>query len=82
MSFLGVRVPHIYISDNLVQIKAMCLVNVQTFRSQCLASNRVLSVPQIDLSVCTDRKMVNLYAYLRNITKKSRFYRADMQIKK
>ena len=43
--------------------------------------NRVLSVPQIDLSVCADRKMVNLHAYLRNITKKSRFYRADTQIK-
>jgi hypothetical protein len=26
-------------------------------------------VPQIDLSVCTDRKMVNLYVYLRNFTK-------------
>jgi len=37
------------------------------------SKNRVLSVPQIDLSVCADRKMVNLYVYLRNITKKSRF---------
>jgi two-component sensor histidine kinase len=45
------------------------------------SKNRVLSVPQIDLSVCADRKMVNFYVYLRNITKKLRFYRADMQIK-
>jgi hypothetical protein len=43
--------------------------------------NRVLSVPQIDLSVCTERKMVNLYVYLRNFIKKSRFYRADTQLK-
>ena len=38
-------------------------------------------VPQIDLSVCTDRKIVNLYVYLGNFTKKSQFYRADTQIK-
>ena len=43
--------------------------------------NRVLSVPQIDLSVRADRKMVNLYVYLRICTKKTRFYRTDMQIK-
>ena len=44
--------------------------------------NRVLSVPQIDLSACTDRKMVNLYVYLCNFTKKSQFYRTDTQIAK
>ena len=38
-------------------------------------------MPQIDLSVCADINMVNLYVYLRNITKKSQFYRADTQIK-
>jgi len=38
-------------------------------------------VPQIDLSMCADRKMVNLYVYLCNITKKSQFYRADTLIK-
>ena len=43
--------------------------------------NRVLSVPQIDLSVHADRKMVILYVYLRNFTKKAQFYRADTQIK-
>ena len=43
--------------------------------------NRVLSVPQIDLSVCSDRKMVSLYVYLRNFTKKSQFHRAGTQIK-
>ena len=35
------------------------------------SKNRVLSVPQIDLSVCADRKMVIFYVQLRNITKKS-----------
>jgi hypothetical protein len=44
--------------------------------------NRDLAAPQIDLSVCTDRKIVNLYVNLGNFTKKSRFYRADTQIKK
>ena len=43
--------------------------------------NRVLSVPQIDLSARADRKMVNLNVYLRNFTKKLQFYRAGMQIK-
>ena len=43
--------------------------------------NIVVSVPQIKLSVCADRKTVNLYAYLNKITKKSQFNRADMQIK-
>ena len=38
-------------------------------------------MPKIDLSVCADRKMVNLYVNLRYITKKSQFYRADTQIK-
>ena len=37
---LRVRVPRIHIGDNLAQIKAMRLANVQTFGSQCLASKR------------------------------------------
>ena len=46
------------------------------------SKNRVLSAPQID-SICgEERKMVNLYVYLRNITKKSRYFNADTQIKK
>ncbi len=43
--------------------------------------NRVPSVPQIDLSVCADRKIVILYVYLCNFTKKSQFYRAVTQKK-
>ena len=46
------------------------------------SKNRVLSAPQID-SICgEERKMVNLYVYLSNITKKSRYFNADTQIKK
>ena len=37
---LRVRVPHIHIGDNLAQIKAMRLLNVQTFGSQCFASKQ------------------------------------------
>jgi hypothetical protein len=55
--------------------------NIQS-HCQCWRPNRVLSVPQIDLSAGADRKMVNLDVYLRNFTNKSRFYRTDMQIKK
>ena len=36
-----------------------------------------LAAPQPDLSVCADRKIVILYVYLHNFTKKSQFYRAD-----
>jgi hypothetical protein len=39
-------------------------------------------VPQIDLSAQADRKMVNVYVYLRSFTKKSQFYTTDTQIKK
>ena len=45
------------------------------------SKNRVLSVPQIDLSVFADKNMVNLYACMHTITKKSQFYRADTQVK-
>jgi len=88
---MQVRVPHIHICDNLAQIKAMRLANVQTFGSNVWRPNRVLSAPQIDFSCgvdrkmvifCgVDRKMVIFYVYLRNITKKSRFS-ADTQTKK
>ena len=45
---IQVRGPRIQIGNILVQTKEMGLVNVQTFRSQGLASKQVLSVPQID----------------------------------
>ncbi len=44
--------------------------------------DRLLSVPQIDLSARADRKMVIFYVYLHYFTKKSRLYRTDTQIKK
>jgi hypothetical protein len=37
----------------------------------------LLSVLQIDLSACADRKMVIFYVYLRYFLKKSRFHRTD-----
>jgi hypothetical protein len=37
---MQVRVPRIHIGDNLAQIKAMRLANVQTFGSQCFASKQ------------------------------------------
>ncbi len=81
-SILGVRAPRIQIGDNLAQIKVMRLANDQTFDPNVWRPNRVLSVPQIDLSARADRKMVNLCVYLRKFTKKSRFYRTDTQIRK
>jgi hypothetical protein len=44
--------------------------------------DRLLSLPQIDLSACADRKMVIFYVYLGYFTKKSQLYRTDTQIKK
>ena len=44
--------------------------------------DRLLSVPQINLSARADRKMVIFYVYLRYFTKKSRLCRTDTQIKK
>ncbi len=70
---MQVRVPRIHIGDNLAQIKAMRLANVQTFGSNVERLNRVLSAPQIDFSCGTDRKIVVFYVYLRNIIKKSQF---------
>ena len=47
---LRVRVPRIHIGDNLAQIKAMRLANVQTFGSNVWRPNINLSAPQIDFS--------------------------------
>ena len=77
-----VRVPRIRIGDNLAQIKAMRLANVQTFGSNVWRPNINLSAPQIDFSCGADRKMVIFYVYLRNITKKSRFWRRYADKKK
>ncbi len=44
--------------------------------------DRLLSVPQIDLSARADKKMVIFYVYLRYFTKKSQLYRTDTQMKK
>ncbi len=40
---MQVSVPRIHIGDNSAQIKAMCLANVQTFRSNVWRPNRVLA---------------------------------------
>ena len=64
VTHMQVRVPLIHIGDNLAQIKAMCLANVQTFGSNVWRPNRVLSAPQID-SICGV-----FYVYLRNILHK------------
>ena len=77
-----VRVPRIHIGDNLAQIKAMRLANVQTFGSNVWRPNINLSAPQIDFSCGADRKMVIFYVYLRYITKKSRFWRRYADKKK
>jgi hypothetical protein len=78
-----IGVPRILLGDYLAQSRAMFLVNAYLERYQCLASSdRLLSVPQIDLSAGADRKMVIFYVYLRYFTKKSRLYRTDTQIKK
>jgi hypothetical protein len=79
---MQVRVPRIHIGDNLAQIKAMRLANVQTFGSNVWRPNINLSAPQIDFSCGADRKMVIFYVYLRNITKKSRFWRRYADKKK
>ena len=71
------RVPHIKFGDNLAQIKAMRLANVQHSGANVWRPNRVLSMPQIDLSARADRKMVNLCVYLCNFTKKLRFDRTN-----
>ncbi len=42
--------------------------------------NRDLAAPQLDLSVCADRKIAILYVQLRNFKKKTQFYRAATQI--
>jgi len=58
---MQVRVPRIHIGDNLAQIIAMRLANVQTFGSNVWRPNINLSAPQIDFSCGADRKMVIFY---------------------
>ncbi len=71
------------LGNYLAQSRAMFLANAYLERSLCLASlDRLLSLPQIDLSFCADRKMVIFYVYLRYFTKKSQSYRTVTQIKK
>ena len=79
---MQVRVPRIHIGDNLAQIKAMRLANVQTFGSNVWRPNINLSVPQIDFSCGADRKMVIFYVYLCTISQRNHNFSADTQIKK
>jgi len=51
---MQVRVPRIQTGDNLAQIKAMHLANVQIFGSQCLASKQS-SICAADRFICVRR---------------------------
>jgi hypothetical protein len=53
--FLGMRVPHTLIGNNLAQLKATLLANVQTFDPNVWHPNRVLSLPHLDLSACAEK---------------------------
>ncbi len=75
------KVPRIQLGDYLAKSRAMRLADAYLESPNVWHLDRVLSVPQIDLSACVDRKMVILYVYLRICTKKTQFYRTDMQIK-
>jgi hypothetical protein len=52
---LGVRFPHTRIGNNLAQLKATLLANVQTFDPNVWRPNRVLSLPHLDLSACAEK---------------------------
>ena len=54
VTHMQVRVPQIQIGDNLAQSRAMRLVNVQTFGSQCLASTQS-SICAADRFICVRR---------------------------
>ena len=54
VTHMQVRVPQIQIGDNLAQSRAMRLVNVQTFGSQCLASKQS-SICAADRFICVRR---------------------------
>ncbi len=77
-----IGVPRILLVDNLAQNREMRLANAYPEGPNVWHLHRLLSVPQIDLSACADRKIVILYVYLRYFTKKSRLYRTDTQVKK
>jgi hypothetical protein len=75
-------VPGIQLGNYLAQSREMFLANAYLESSQFLQIDSVLSAPQIDLSACSDKKMVILYLYLCICTTKTRFYRTDAQIQK
>ncbi len=66
-----IGVPPILLGDYLAKSRAMFLPNAYLERSR-LDRLFLVSVPQIDLSARTDRKMVIFYIYLHYFTKKSR----------
>ncbi len=77
-----IGVPHVLLGDNLEKSRVMRLANAYPEGPNVWRLDRLLPVPQIDLSARADRKMVIFYVYLRCFTKKSRLYRTDTQIKK
>ncbi len=76
------KVPRVQLGNYLAKLER-CVEQMHTrIGSNVWHLDRVLSVPQIDLSAHTDRKMVILYVNLRICTKKTQFYSTDTQIKK
>ncbi len=65
-------IPRILLGDYLAKSRAMFLANAYWRGPNVWRLDRLLSVPQIDLSARADRKMVIFYVYLRYFTKKSR----------
>ena len=76
---MQVRVPRIRIGDNLAQIKAMHLANVQTFGSNVWHPNINLSAPQIDFSCGADRKMA-IFMCICVISQRNHNFGADTRI--
>ncbi len=77
-----IGVPRVLLGSNFAKSRAMRLANAYPDGPNVWRLDRLLSVPQIDLSARADRKMVIFYVYLRYFTKKSQLYRTDTQIKK
>ncbi len=65
-------VPHIQLGDYWAQSRAIICAYPNFW-----PLDRGLSAQQIDLSACTDRKMVILYVYLSICTTKTLFYRTE-----
>ena len=86
---MQVRVPRIHIGDNLAQIKAMRLANVQTFGSNVWRPNINLSAPQIDFRLrflsAPHAAQIEKWSFFMCscvISQRNHDFRTDTQIKK